>query len=300
MTLPLAPDALAPPDDGGSIVPGPIRQYWLNVRGLAEDGFRDSAWDHYFDGIRNQVLDPVFVLAIAGFGVAAWLAIARRRLEIVPLLLWMGVVTIGFAIQHPAPSHSTRYPSYVTPVFVVMAVFFVIWAARQIVARLSWEPQYALVLAAPVLAWVAFSYATAPEQGLRRLYGGHEQLAAYMNEQQLLSDDARLLYLGWPSYTYALLEGGTDEDHLQTFGWQPIAFDRYDFEAQRIRYYAYDEHNEDYFANANKMMGTIGFAYETRELASFCINPSSEDGQETCTGKVRLFELLSKKTDLSP
>lgn len=288
-------DALAPEGESSSLLPGPVRAYWLNVRTLARHGFRDSAWDPYFDGIRGQLLDPVFVLAVGGFAVGVWLAIARRRLEVVPLLLWMSVVTVGFAIQHPAASHTSRYPSYVTPVFVVMAVFFAVWAARQITSRAGWQPSYALVLAAPVLAWVAFSYATAPKEGARQLYEGHAQLAEYVNQQQLLDEDARLLYLGWPSYTYTLLEGGADEGNLQTFGWLPMAVDRYDFAGSHIKYYAYDDYSDDYYGTAARMMDAIRLNYDVRELASFCTVPSVANGRQACAGHVRLFELVSKK-----
>jgi hypothetical protein len=234
----------------------------------------------------------VFALAFAGFAVGLWLAVAKRRMEVVPLLLWMAFVTLGFAIQHPAPSHGSRYPSYVTPVYVVMAVFCTVWAARQVASRFDWEPSYALALAAPVLAWMAFSYVTAPEEGGRTLYEGHAAMATYATENDLLSEDARLLYLAWPSYTYPLLEGGAEEAELQTFGWQRIDFDRWDFDGLKIRYFVHDDLTDDYFHSSKKMLGTIGLERNVREVASFCTNPAGDPEQRSCSGSVKLYELL--------
>ena len=290
------PSPLAPPDND-ALFSGQFERYWENFTGLAGDGFRGSAWDLYLDGIRAQLLDPVYFAALAGFVLALWHIIARRKFEVAPLVLWMAIVTVAFAVQLPAPSHPTRYPSYVTPVFVVMAVFALVWTARQIAARLSLEPAYGLAIAAPFLAWIAFSYATAPEQGLRPLYAQHITAANYITDNGLLADDARLLYLGWPSYTYGLLDGGADPQHLRTFGWQPVNFAEYQFDPA-IRYYLYDDFNDDYFGTGKRMFQQLDFAFTKEEVATFCTAPAITENASgppaQCTGNVTLYRLTPR------
>ncbi len=286
------PTPLAPPDDD-SLFSSQFERYWENFTGLAGDGFRGSAWDVYLDGIRAQLLDPVYIAAIAGFVLALWHIIARRKLEMAPLALWMAIVTVAFAVQLPAPSHPTRYPSYVTPVFVVMAVFALVWTARQVAARLKLEPVYGLAIAAPFLAWIAFSYATAPQQGIRPLYAQHITAADYVNDNDLLADDARLLYLGWPSYTYGLLDGGADPEHLRTFGWQRVNFGAYQFDPA-VRYYLYDDFNDDYFGAGKRMLQQLDFGFTKEEISTFCTAPTAPNGIETCAGHVTLYRITPK------
>jgi hypothetical protein len=131
--------AVDPADTGGGILPGFVRTYADALRGLTETGFTTSAWNRYFEGIRQQLTTPVYVMAILGFGMAAIAAWRSRRKAMTPILLWAGIVTIGFAIQYPAASHGSRYPSYVTPAFVVLASFFVVSAAR--LALTALQPQ---------------------------------------------------------------------------------------------------------------------------------------------------------------
>lgn len=287
------PSPLAPPADD-SLFSGQFERYWENFTGLAGDGFRGSAWDVYLDGIRAQLLDPVYIAAIAGFVLALWHIIARRKFEMAPLVLWMAIITVAFAVQLPAPSHPTRYPSYVTPVFVVMAVFALVWTARQIAARLNLEPAYGLALAAPFLTWIAFSYATAPEQGIRPLYAQHITAAEYINDNNLLADDTQLLYLGWPSYTFGLLEGGADPQHLRTFGWQPMNFETLQYDPA-VRYYLYDDFNEDYFGNGKRVLQQLDFGYTKEEIAKFCTAPTITEGAESCTGHVTLYRLTPRR-----
>jgi hypothetical protein len=291
-------DNLAPVDDAGPrLVPEPVQDYWDNFRGLAERGFRDAAWDSYMDGIRDQVLDPVYVLAIAGFMLGVWLAVMRGRREIVPLLLWIAIVTVGFSMQHPAASHATRYPSYVTPAFVVLAVFFVVWAGRAVAQRLDVQPAYALALAAPLVAWAAYSYATAPDQGLRRLYEGQHDAAVYMDEHNLIGPDNRALYLGWPGFTVYLLDGGTSPDDLRTFGWNTYDLSRFDaayLRENNIRYYLFDDKNDDYYGNGGKMLGQLARVADVREVTRFCISGGTDAGEEGCSGYAVLWELTPK------
>ena len=291
------PPAVVPPDapsDGAGFLPNVVEDYWRNLWDLAQGGFQDSAWDLYFDGIRGQLLDPVYVLAIVGFVLAAGVMAVQRRFEMAPLLLWMLIVTLGFAIQSPAPSHGSRYPSYVTPVFVIMAVFAVVTAARWLVGRMGVQPAYALALAAPFVAWAAFSYVTAPEQGNRRLYEGHRVISESIAKQDLLSDDRQLLYLGWPSYTYYLLEGGVDESQLQTFGWrvgfaEQIAQPEF-IEGNNIRYFVHDDLLDDYFGSSARAKAVLEAWYTLTEVESFC-TAASESG---CAGNVTLYELTPR------
>jgi hypothetical protein len=293
-----SPPTAAPPATSGSetdtFLPGVVEDYWRNVWDLAKGGFQDSAWDLYFDGIRGQVLDPVYFLAIAGFLLAAVLMVARRRFEMAPLLLWMMIVTLGFAIQSPAPSHGSRYPSYVTPVFVIMAVFAVITGARWIVGRMGTQPAYALALAAPFVAWAGFSYLTAPEQGNRRLYEGHRVIAESIAEQELLGDEDQLFYLGWPSYTYYLLDGGVDEGHLQAFGWRAGFADQLanpEFvEERNIRYFLHDDLLDDYFGSSAQAKALLEAWYVLTPVESFC-TAASDSG---CAGNVTLYELTPR------
>lgn len=278
-------------------VPNVIEDYWRNLKGLAIDGFRDSAWDIYFDGIRGQLLDPMYILAVAGFVIAAAVMVRQRRFMLAPLLLWMLLVTLGFAIQRPAPSHGSRYPSYVTPVFVLMAVFGVLMAARWIAGRMKWEPAYALALAAPFVAWAAISYATAPEQGTRKLYQGHREAAEYINDRQMLSDGNELLYLGWPSYTYYLLDGGADVEDIHTFGWRPGVLAQVDadyIERNGVRYILHDELLDDYFKSSALVTYALTLSYDFREIEAFCSAPSSEG----CASRVILYE-LTPRADLA-
>lgn len=287
----------AEPRPDSRFVPNVIENYWRNLKGLATDGFRDSAWDLYFDGIRGQLLDPMYILAIAGFVIAGAVMVRQRRLMLAPLLLWMLIVTLGFAIQRPAPSHTSRYPSYVSPVFVLMAVFGILTAARWIAGRMKWDPAYALALAVPFVAWAAVSYATAPEQGTRRLYQGHREAAEYINDRGVLSDGNELLYLGWPSYTYYLLDGGADLDDVHTFGWQPGVLAQVDadyIERNRVRYVLHDELLDDYFKSSALVTYALTLAYDFREVETFCSGPSSQG----CASRVILYK-LTPRTDLA-
>jgi hypothetical protein len=258
-------------------VPSSVQLYWDSVTGLARRGFDDSAWNRYFDAIRRQVLDPVYVLAIAGFVAGCALVVARRRYELVPLLVWMALVTLGFAIQYNSFSHQTRYPSYVTPVFVAMACFFAIWLARAVLDRLNLSdvrPWYALVAAGPLFAFLAASYATAPDPGLRIDYGASRQLAEYVTDHRLLDGDTQMLYLGWPAVTMYTLDARPDyETRMEAFGWGNVPLARFSpaYIAQNhIRYFAYDHTGRDYFHSADKMLDQLERDFTLRRVQLFC------------------------------
>ncbi len=281
-------------------VPQVVDEYIDNVSRLARDGFQRSAGDLYLDGIRAQILDPVYVLAIGGFCVAAALALLRRRMEAVPLLLWMMIVTAGFAMQYPAASHTSRYPSYVTPVFLIMATFFVVWAARQIAARAGAREAMALALAAPFVAYAAFSYVTAPDPGLRKLFAGHHELAAYVSDNDLLSEDRQILYLGWPSFTFGLARSEADVDWLHSFGWRRVSLAGYDadYVAQNnVRYYAYDDLTDDYFGSAKQVLANLQRDFEMRPVFTYCTAGSAASHAEAdgCAGHVTLYEVGARK-----
>jgi 4-amino-4-deoxy-L-arabinose transferase-like glycosyltransferase len=294
------PTAQAPSEGGGGLLPDVVRDYFAYMVRLTRGGFRESAGDLYLDGIRSQLLDPVYVLAIGGFGVAAAVAFARRRVEVVPLLLWMMVVTAGFAVQYPAASHTSRYPSYVTPVFVLMAVFFAAWAARQIVRLLGAPRALALALMAPFVAYAAFSYISAPDPGLRKLYAGHRALAAYVTGNRLLGEDAQILYLGWPSYTFGFARDDGATPWLHTFGWQRLSLAGYnaDFvERNRIRYYAYDDLTDDYYGSARRVFANLERDFELTPVFDYCTAgvAGAGLGDDRCAGHVTLYEIGARK-----
>ena len=287
---------------GHRFVPASIQLYYDNITGLAKRGFHGSAWNLYFDAIRIQVSSPIYVLAIAGFVAATATVLARRRYEIVPLLLWMLLVTLGFAIQHPALSHSTRYPSYVTPVFVIFAVCFVVWLARLVTSRAGDEmrPWYRTAILAPLVAFIAFVYITAANPGVRELYAGHRELADYVTAHNTITDDGQLLYLGWPSATFYLLEAQPSlEPDLHTFGWGNVPLDRFTpayLRDHNIRYYAYDHTGSDYFASADVMLAQLKRDFTLTRVQSFCGPGVARPNDAAACGKayVTLFELTPK------
>ena len=283
-------------------VPASIQLYYDNVTGLAERGFRGSAWNLYFDAIRTQVSSPIYVLAIAGFVAAAFALMLRRRYEVVPLLLWMLLITLAFAIQYPALSHTSRYPSYVTPVFVVLAVFAVVSAARFVTSRAGDEmrPWYTLAIIAPAVAFVAFVYASAANPGARELYASHRQLADYAIAHGTIDDDSQMLYLGWPSTTFYLLRDHPAlESDLHAFGWGNVPLDRFTpayLRDHHIRYYAYDHTGSDYFSSADVMLAQLKNDFALTRLQTFCGPGVTRPNDPAACGKafVTLFEITPK------
>lgn len=294
--------APAVPTHGHRFVPASIQLYYDNITGLAKRGFRGSAWNLYFDAIRTQVSSPIYLLAIAGFVVATAMVALRRRYEMVPLLLWMLLVTLGFAIQHPALSHSTRYPSYVTPVFVVLAVFFVMWLARLATSSAGDEmrPWYRTAIIAPLVAFIAFVYITAANPGARELYAGHRELADYVAAHNTISNDSQLLYLGWPSATYYLLDNHPSlEADLHAFGWGNVPLERFTpayVADHHIRYYAYDHTGSDYFNSADLMLAQLKRDFALTRVQSFCGPGVTRPNDAAACGKayVTIFELAPK------
>lgn len=287
----------APTDESKSWVPKAVRFYWDHFTGLAGDRFENSAWNLYFDSIRKQAGGAVYVLAIAGWTLGAALVALRRRFALLPLLAWMAVVTLLFAMQFPGFSHRSRYPSYVTPVFVVMAVAFTFAAARWLTALLRVEPRYALAAAAPVLAFVAVTYLAADNPGARRNYQPTRQLADYVAEQRLLDDGSGMLYLGWPGATFWLLEQRPEyEDRMYAFGWGTVPFERFSrafLDTNGVRYYAYDHTGSDYFGSADKMLNRLRGEYRLTPLRQFCgvAGILSGDASTGCVSYVILYRL---------
>jgi hypothetical protein len=185
-------------------------------------------------------------------------------------------------------------------VFVIMAVFAIITAARWFVARIGAQPAYALAIVAPIVAWAGFSYLTAPEQGNRRLFEGHRAVAETIARDGLLRDDAQLFYLGWPSYTYYLLDGGGDEDHLQTFGWRAGFADqlaRPEFVEERdIKYFLHDDLLDDYFGSSEQAKALLEAWYVLTPVESFCTGASAGG----CAGNVTLYELSPRSAAATP
>lgn len=277
-------------------VPEQVELYWNVLRRLALGGFEDSAWRLYFDGIERQLGLFVYVLAIAGFAVAALATIRSRRMELVPLLAWMLVVTLAFAVQHPAASHGTRYPSYVTPVFVVMAAYLLVITTGALAARLAAGrySQYGVLFALPVVAFIATDYATAPNPGIRPVYGAHHQLADYLAANDLLSDDAQLLHIGWPSTTFYLLEQQPGyAEYIHTYGWRRGSLARYTaayLEQRDIRYFV-EEHPGVPDATSTRVRAVIEEHHSFSRVARFC-GPLDESARGGCDDThVTLYEL---------
>jgi hypothetical protein len=279
-------------------VPAQFETYWNTVGGLARDGFRDSAWNQYFNAVRAQVSSPVYVLAIVGFALGCWFAVVKRRYEVMPLLAWMCIVTLGFAIQHPAASHRTRYPSYVTPAFVLFAAAAIVWFARAAVSRASEADRatWAAVVALPILAFVAATYVIHDEGGLRRLYAPHREAAEYLTAHNMVREDAQLLYIGWPSITYYLLEDDPSaEPRMHAFGWGRVDLRRFTpayLEANHVRYFAHDPRGADYFNSSGQMLAQLERNYDLREVTRLC----GKGGEATCDSVyISVYELTPKR-----
>lgn len=274
--------AIAPPNpvsaqanESASLLPSLIQRQWDTLYFVARGGFQDSAWNVYFDAIRRHVSTPIYALGIAGFGTAAIAAWRQQRYEIIPLILWMVVVTLAFGVQYPGYSHGSRYPSYVAPVFVTMAIFFAISAAGAIRPRV---PQAVRGLTVPLLLAALLvptvdSYVQAENPGLRGIYQPHRVLATYLATNGVLDDGSHILYLGWPSITYHLLEQKPEyKDQIHTFGWG--LRDLSDFTPEfirqnNVRYYAYNHVGSDYKDSANKVRALLEEDFRLELVGTF-------------------------------
>jgi hypothetical protein len=302
VTAPAVPVA-APPQRYNEIplVPRRVEHYADTLESLARDGFRQSAWDVYFNAVRSQITTPAYVLAIIGFSLAGSIMVWKRRWEMAPIVLWMLVVTLLFAIQYPAFSHRSRYPSYVTPVFVIMASFAVVQIARVAAARFSADTRVwvTAAVAAPVIAFLGVAYVTKDDPGLRRNYEANRQLAEYVAANDLLSNGDEMLFLGWPSVPFLLLEDHPEyAARLHAFGWGSLPAQRVTPEyiaAERIRYYAHDHTGGDYFYSAGKMLAHLQQAYELERVQTFCgAGRVTENGADCGPNFVVLYELTPK------
>lgn len=297
------PPPAAPGGNQRRYVPATIQFYWDHVTGLARDHFKNSAWNYYFDAIRAQVSTPVYVLAIIGWAGAGGLALLRRRYRLVPLMLWMMIVTLEFAIQFPGYSHRSRYPSYVTPVFVIMAVAAIIAATRWLAGRIDTDVAsrawYGLGIAAPLIAFTAMSYALSDNPGLRRNYGASRQMAEYIADNRLL-DNGDMLYLGWPSVTlYTLQDRPEYETKMHAFGWGSVPLSSFTpayLSAHNVRYYAYDHTGSDYFRSADALRTQLQASYTLVKARVFCGPGIASPRDESACGDFYtiLYELAPK------
>ncbi len=193
-----------------------------------------------------------------------------------PVLLWMVILTLGFAIQYPASSHGSRYPSYVTPAFLVMAAFLVVSAFRWVLSghrlKLLAAPA-AIALLIAVVGLPMFTYATASNPGLRDLYGGHRDLADFIASEGILDDGSHILYLGWPSVTLYLLEHNIDySDQIHGFGWGLRDLEEFTPEfisANNIRYYADNHIANDGFDSSGVVMTALLENFTMTQLGRF-------------------------------
>ncbi len=267
---------------GSGVLPGFLQLYVNTLADLARSGFTDSAWNTYFEGIRHQLTTPVYLLAIGGFVAAVVMLIRARRRTMLPVLLWMAIVTLCFAVQYPAASHGSRYPSYVTPAFLVLASFFVVSVARLLTTYLQPRPlalSMAAALAIAAIGLPAFTYATAPNPGLRDLYGGHRDLADYVAAQGLLDDGSHMLYLGWPSVTLYLLEEDVAyRNQLHSFGFGLRDLEEFTPEfitSNDIRYYADNHVGDDGFDSSNVVMAGLMDHFRLKQIARFEHRPGN-------------------------
>ncbi len=303
---PLPQEVGGAPDDW-PLVPSTVERELRDFWDLAKGGFRDSAWDIYFDAVSGQIEEPIFVLALAGFAIASATMLLQRAWRIAPLLLWLLIVTLAFALQEPALSHRSRYPSYVTPVFVIMAAYAAMrigGALARIAARISVsfaEARVSTAIAyAPLALLAAFAawwYIDAPEPGLRDLYASNRALATYAVERGTLDDGSGVLYVGWPSTTYFLLEPRPEyEDQIYTFGWGAVDIAQFTprFLAERnIRYFAYDgPERNDYFRTSDSMQRQLERDYQLYPVAFFCDDALVlSRAPDPCAGYMVLYEL---------
>lgn len=264
----------------GTVLPSFVQTYVDAARNLTTGGFRDSAWSLYTTGIRNQLGTLVFSFALGGAAVAAYQIVFERRWQIAPFLLWAAFVTLAFAMQYPASSHGSRYPAYVTPVYIIFAAYFawnlaglaVVWRSRLI----------ALAGGAAVAAlsgYMAITYALAEDPGLRDLYASHDEVADHVASERLLDDGSGMLYLGWPSITFSLLETRPEyEDQLYTFGFGLRPLDQFDAAFIRdhdIKYFLLDHTGSDYYDSSEKVYQQLSREFVLQELATFAGRPGS-------------------------
>jgi dolichyl-phosphate-mannose-protein mannosyltransferase len=303
--LPDAATGVAPaPPEGESLwdrlLPGRVEQYREALWDDASNGFEEAAGRKYVEAIERHVSTPVFWLAIAGCALAAGALILQRRWDLAPLLLWLLVVTPAFALQRWSFSHGSRYPSYVTPVFVIFACFFAVRATTFLASKFA--PHRSELLASalvlPLVMYASYTYVTAPNPGLRSIYGAHKSLVAYIDETALLDDGSHLVYQGWPSTTFFLLEQRPEYiDQIHTFGWGVVPLSRFSPDYLRennVRYYAQDNVGNDYFGSSKTLSEQLSASFTLQPVALFCssegpiVRPEPDD---KCTNFVVLFEL---------
>ena len=258
------------------LLPGFVQLYVDVFTDMVTGGITERAWNLYFEGIRHQLTTPVYVAGIAGLVLAAAITIRTRRFQMMPVILWMVILTLGFAIQYPSSSHGSRYPGYVTPAFLVMAAFLVVSAFRWVLSghrlKLLAAPA-AIALLVAVVGLPMFTYATASNPGLRELYGGHRDLADFIASEGILDDGSHILYLGWPSVTLYLLEHDIDySDQIHGFGWGLRDLEEFTPEfitANNIRYYADNHIANDGFDSSDVVMTMLLENFTMTQLGRF-------------------------------
>lgn len=260
--------------ESGGVLPSFVQTYVDALTNLATGGFNDSAWSLYFNGIRDQLGATVFFFALGGLALAIQQVVFQRRWELAPYVLWAAIVTLAFAVQYPSWSHRSRYPSYVTPVYIVLACNFA-WQLGGL--ALLWRGSIARVAGVCVFAGLAIyaivTYAAAPNPGLRDLYASHKEAAGYVTGERLLDDGGGALYLGWPSITFSMLESRPEYEHqLFTFGFGSRDLDEFTpafLEEHNIRYYLYDHTGNDYYGSADTVRDMLVRTMVFEQVATF-------------------------------
>ena len=274
----------------GGVLPSFVQTYVDALINLGHGGITHRAWRMYEEGIRAQLGTPLFLLAVAGFLAGSYQVIARREWHIAPFLLWALLVTVGFGMQYPASSHGSRYPSYVTPAYVVLAAYAGAFACAHARRFGAIAAGAMLLVLLEVGGYVGWTYAAAPNPGLRDLYASHAKAAQYIDDQHLL-DNGGLLYLEWPSVTFNILEDQPQyEDRLYGFGFgqRDLAeFTPQFIAAHHIKYFLFDHTGNDGYDSANMVRQSLTESMLIREVATFTGRPGSY---------VTLFELAPRST----
>jgi hypothetical protein len=257
-----------PPSTAGDGVLPPFVQTYIDaMSNLTNGAIKDRAWGLYMTGIREQLGILVFALAFAGFARGCYRCVARGERAIAPFLLWVAVITLLFCMQYPAASHRSRYPSYVTPAYVVLAAYFLVGVAQEI----RWASA-GLLFAVFAACFAAVGYAMAANPANRDFYASHVKAAEFIDEKGLL-DSGGALYMDWPSLTLNILERRPEyEDSLYTFGFGQRDLSEFTPQfvaSHNIKYYIYDHTGIDAQRSSNVVLAQLEHSMLLRQVARF-------------------------------
>lgn len=259
--------ATPPSTASHSVLPPFVQTYIDATSNLTNGAIKDRAWGLYMAGIREQLGILVFALAFAGFARGCYRCVVHGERAIAPFLLWMAAITIMFCMQYPAASHRSRYPSYVTPAYVVLAAYFLVGMAQEI----RWA-SVGLLFAVFAACFAALGYATAANPANRDFYASHVKAAEFIDQNGLL-DSGGALYMDWPSLTLNILERRPEyEDRLFTFGFGQRDLSEFTpqfVSSHNIKYYIYDHTGVDAQRSSNAVLSQLEHSMLLRQVARF-------------------------------